>query len=72
MEKSEDETTADDDPSSVVKQGLDQDDQHEGNVFLTGRDYRLQLRVGIQYGCPPTLRLKLIFKAKKFNLLFTL
>ena len=58
MEKSEDEATADDDPCSVIKQRLDEDDEHEGNVFLAGRDDRLQLRVGVQYGRPTTLRLK--------------
>ena len=58
MEKSEDEATADDDPRSVIKQRLDEDDEDEGDVFLTSRDYRLQLRVRVQYGCPTTLRLK--------------
>ena len=58
MEESEDEAAADDDPSSVIKERLDEDDEDEGDVFLTSRDYRLQLRVRVQYGCPPTLGLK--------------
>ena len=67
MEESQDEATADDDPSSVIKQRLDEDDEDEGDVLLASRDDRLQLRVRVQYGCPATLGLKKYFSLKIFK-----
>ena len=52
MEEGEHEAAADEDAGAVVEERLDENDEDEGDVPLTGRDYGLQLRVGVEDSAP--------------------
>ena len=57
VEEGQHEAAADEDAGAVVKERLDENDEDEGDVPLTSRDYGLQLRVGVEDSAPARLRL---------------